>query len=59
MAKIDTHSLQGFTRYIKDNILQSYQEIYMVVNCYIGGAKVGLFSDSMLQIIFVMLNIWS
>ncbi len=34
------HSLQGFTRYIKDYILQSYQEICTVVNCYICGVPV-------------------
>ncbi len=38
--KIDTHSLQGFTRYIKNYILQSYQEICTVVNCYICGVSV-------------------
>ncbi len=27
LDKIDTHSLQGFTRYIRDYILQTYQEI--------------------------------
>ncbi len=37
LNKIDTHSLQGFTRYIKNHILQSYQEICTVVNCYICG----------------------
>ncbi len=35
LDKIDTHSLQCFTRYIKDYILQSYQEICTVLNCYI------------------------
>ncbi len=40
LDKIDTHSLQGFTRYIKDYILQSYHEICTVVNCYICGVPV-------------------
>ncbi len=40
LDKIDIHSLQGFTRYIKDYILQSYQEICTVVNCYICGVPV-------------------
>ncbi len=35
LDKIYTHSLQGITKYIKDYILQSYQEICTVVNCYI------------------------
>ncbi len=30
LDKIDTHSLQSFTRYIKDYILQSYQQISTV-----------------------------
>ncbi len=40
LYRIDTHRLQGFTRYIKDYILQSYQEIGIVVNCYICGVPV-------------------
>ncbi len=40
LDKVDTHSLQGFTRYIKDYILQSYQEICIAVNSYICGVPV-------------------
>ena len=35
IAKIYTHSLQGFSGYIKQHFLQSYQEICTIVNCYI------------------------
>ncbi len=40
LDKIATQSLLGFTRYIKDYILQSYQEICTVINCYICGVPV-------------------
>ncbi len=40
LDKIDTHSLEGFARYIKSYILQSYQEICTVVNCYMCGVPV-------------------
>ncbi len=33
--KIYTHSMQGFSKYIKQNILQSYQENCTIYNCYI------------------------
>ncbi len=33
--KIYTHSLQGFSRYTKGHILQSYQENCNIVDCYI------------------------
>ena len=33
--KIDTHSLQVFTRYIKIKTIESYQEICTIENCYI------------------------
>ncbi len=36
LDEIDTHSLQGFIRYIKDYVLQSYQEICTVASYYIG-----------------------
>ncbi len=35
LEKIDTHNLQGFVRYIKHYLLQSYQEFCTIVNCYI------------------------
>ncbi len=33
--KIGTHSLHGFSGYIKIKILESYQEVCTVPNCYI------------------------
>ncbi len=33
--QIDTHSLQGFSGYIKAHILQCYQEMCNIVDCYI------------------------
>ena len=35
LNKIHTHSLQGFTRYIKVKTIESYQEICVIPNCYI------------------------
>ncbi len=35
IEKIYTHSMQGFSKYIKQNLLQSYQEISTIYNCYI------------------------
>ncbi len=35
LTKINTHSLQGFSRYIKHTIIQSYQELYTIQHCYI------------------------
>ncbi len=35
LDKIYTHSLQGFTSYIKAHILQSYQENCTIVDCYV------------------------
>ncbi len=35
LTKINTHSLQGFSIYIKITIIQSYQEICTIQNCYI------------------------
>ncbi len=35
LTKINTHSLQGFSRYIKHTIIQSYQELCTIQNCYI------------------------
>ncbi len=35
LEKIGTHSLHGFARYIKQYLLQSYQELCTTVNCYI------------------------
>ncbi len=35
IEKIYTHSMQGFSKYIKQNILQSYQENCTIYNCYI------------------------
>ncbi len=40
LDKIDTNILQGFIRYIKNYILPSYQELCIVVNCYICGVPV-------------------
>ncbi len=33
--KIDTHNLQGFSKYIKIKILESYNEDCTIQNCYI------------------------
>ncbi len=33
--KIDTHSLQGFSKYIKIKILETYNEDCTIQNCYI------------------------
>ncbi len=33
--KIDTHSFQGFSKYIKIKILESYNEECTIQNCYI------------------------
>ncbi len=33
--KIYTHSMQGFSGYIKQSLLHSYQEHYTIPNCYI------------------------
>ncbi len=33
--KVDTHSLQGFSKYIKIKILESYNEHCPIQNCYI------------------------
>ncbi len=35
LEKMYTPSLQGFARYIKQYLLQSYQELCTTVNCYI------------------------
>ncbi len=35
IEKIYTHSMQCFSKYIKQNILQSYQENCTIYNCYI------------------------
>ncbi len=35
LTNIKTHSLQGFRRYIKHTIIQSYQELCTIQNCYI------------------------
>ncbi len=35
LDKIHTHSLQGFSGYIMAHILQSYQEHFSMVDCYI------------------------
>ncbi len=35
IEKIYTHSMEGFSKYIKQNILQSYQENCTIYNCYI------------------------
>ncbi len=35
VRNINTHSLQGFSRYIKHTITQSYQELFTIQNCYI------------------------
>ncbi len=34
LRKINTHSLQGFSRYIKHTIIQSYQELFTKQNDY-------------------------
>ncbi len=33
--KVHTHSLHGFSGYIRLNILQSYQQSCTIINCYI------------------------
>ena len=35
LDKIDTHSLNGFTNYVKLFLLQTYQDTCIVPNCYI------------------------
>ena len=35
LDKIDTHSLNGFTNYVKLFLLQTYQDTCTVPNCYI------------------------
>ena len=35
LDKIDTHSLNGFTNYVKLFLLQTYQDTCNVPNCYI------------------------
>ncbi len=35
LDKINTHSLQGFTVYIKTHFVQSYQENCPLVDCYV------------------------
>jgi hypothetical protein len=35
LDKINTHSLQGFAKYIKKDILQSYQSYCSIASCYI------------------------
>ena len=35
LEKIDTHSLNGFTNYVKLFLLQTYQDTCTVPNCYI------------------------
>ncbi len=35
LDKIHTHSLQGFSLYIKHYLLQSYQDVCIIENCYI------------------------
>ncbi len=35
LDKINTHSLQGFSGYIKTNYLQCYQENYTIMDCYV------------------------
>ena len=34
LEKIDTHSLNGFTNYVKLFLLQTYQDTCTVPNCY-------------------------
>ena len=33
-AKVHTHSFQGFKLYIKNNVIDSYNEFYDQWNCY-------------------------
>ena len=35
LDKIDTHSLNGFTNYVKLFLLQTYQDTCTVPNCYV------------------------
>ena len=35
LEKIDTHSLNGFTNYVKLFLLQTYQDTCTVPNCYV------------------------
>ena len=35
LDKINTHSLQGFSMYIKRYLLKNYQDTCMIQNCYI------------------------
>ena len=33
--KVDTHSLQGFSNYIKQYFIRNYSEVCIIENCYI------------------------
>ncbi len=35
IEKIYTHNLQGFSRYVKNHLLQLYQDNCTIINCYI------------------------
>ena len=35
IEKVFTHSIQGFSKYVKQNLLQSYQENCIIYDCYI------------------------
>ncbi len=35
LDKVHTHSLQGFSWYIKQNMLQNYTDTCLIVNCYV------------------------
>jgi hypothetical protein len=35
LTKITTHSLEGFRKYIKHTMIQSYQEVCTIQNCYV------------------------
>ena len=35
IEKIHTHSLQGFSRYVKNKLLSNYQHGYNIYNCYV------------------------
>ena len=48
LNKIFTHSIQGFSKYIKKNILDKYQHDCNLINCYICDKQIYCFIQSLL-----------
>ena len=40
LDKIHTHSLSGFSGYVKQYILNTYQQSCLIVNCYMGHSRI-------------------